>query len=118
MQELRDGKREGSVVSTQTLDSLSTDERETWRAIRKELEDVGISVAAFDANKDFIVNWFKTAINTGAFDGQVVDDGSSSIFCEDDSGQSLDDPGHENVLNQPLENLEDYTVSKHIIVLL
>ena len=118
MQEFRDGKHEGSVLSIQTLDSLSTDERQTWRAIRKELENVGISVAAFDANKDFILNWFKTAVNTGAFDEQVVDDGSSSITCEDDSGQSLNDPGHENVLSQPLENLEGYTVSKQIIVLL
>lgn len=118
MKEFRDGKHEGSVVSIQTLDSLSKDDRQTWRDIRKELEDIGVSVAAFDANKDFIVNWFKTAINIGAFDEQVVDDESSSIFCEDDSGQSLDDSGHEIVLSQPLENLEDYTVSKHIIVLL
>lgn len=79
MQEFRDGKHEDTIVSTQTVDSLSVDERQAWRAIQKELQDVGISVAAFEAN-EFIVNWFKTAINTGGFEEQTVEDGSSSML--------------------------------------
>lgn len=88
LQDFRDGKHEGSIISTQTVDSVSADERQAWRAIRKELEDDGISVAAFDANKGFVVNWFKIAISTGAFEEQPVEDGPSS---EDDFSQSLED---------------------------
>ncbi|MCJ1263054.1 hypothetical protein MMC22_002924 [Lobaria immixta] len=94
MREFRDGKREGSIISTQTVDSLSMDERQAWRAIRKELEEIGISIAAFDANKDFIVNWLKTAIVTGAFEEEAAEeDDSGSLLLEDD-------------LNQSFENLE------------
>ena len=60
-------KHKGSVVSTRTVDSLSADERQGWAAFRKELENIETSVAAFEANKDFIVNWIKTAISTRAF---------------------------------------------------
>lgn len=105
MQEFRDGKHEGSIVSSQTVDSLSTDERQTWRDIRKELEEIGISVAAFDANLDFIVNWFKTAISTGALEEQVAEDWSSDMSREEE------DLGHDTVLNQPLADPERDTVS-------
>jgi hypothetical protein len=94
MQEFQDGKHEPSVITTQTVESLSMDEKQTWRAIRKELEDIGISVAAFDANKDFIMEWFKTAISTGAFEEQTIEDGCSSILCEGDLDQSLEEPQH------------------------
>ena len=111
MQESRDGKHEGSVISTRTVDSLSTDERQAWRAIRKDLEDIGISVAAFDANKDFIVNWFKTAISTGAFEEQTGEDETSSIFSHDDLSQSLEDLRRDTFLTQHLEDQEHASVS-------
>ncbi|MCJ1469068.1 hypothetical protein MMC07_007700 [Pseudocyphellaria aurata] len=85
--EYRDGKHEGSIVSTQTVESLSADEQQAWRAIRKELEDIGISVEAFDANKDFILNWFKTAISTGALEEQTLEAETSSLLDEDDLSQ-------------------------------
>lgn len=88
LQELQDGKHESSVISTQTVESLSADERQAWRTIRKELEDIGISVAAFDANKAFIINWFQRAINKGAFEEKSLEDGSNSVRCEDDLGSS------------------------------
>ncbi len=47
LDELRDGKREGSVVSAQTTASLSADEKEAWRQLRKELESVGITPTLF-----------------------------------------------------------------------
>lgn len=105
LQEFREGKREGSV------DSLSPNERRAWRDIRKELQHNGISVAAFDANKDFIVNWFKTAGRTGAFEEQSAEAGPSGIAWDDDSSHSLDEPGHDTVLSQPLEDAEDDAVS-------
>lgn len=69
-EEFHQGKKEGSVVSLQTVDSLSADDRAVWRTIRKELEDIGISVAAFDANRNFIFDWFVAAVETGAFEEQ------------------------------------------------
>lgn len=110
LQEVQDGKHEGSTVSALTVDSLSTDERQAWRAIRKELEDIGISIAAFDANKDFIVKWFKTAISTGAFQEQTVKDGPSSILGEDDLSHSLNDLGHDAVPNRPLKDERHHNV--------
>jgi hypothetical protein len=94
LREVQDGKHEGSVVTTQTVESLSVDERQTWRIIRKELEDIGITVAAFDANRDFIINWFKTTMAAGAFEEQTLKDDSSCQTCEDDLGQLWEDPQH------------------------
>jgi len=48
IKEFQDGRHEGSVISTITVESLAYDDQQTWRAIRKDLEDIGISVAAFD----------------------------------------------------------------------
>ena len=70
IEEFRQGKRGASVASLQTADSLSADDRVVWRTIRKELEDIGISVAAFDANRGFIFDWFVRAVETGAFEEQ------------------------------------------------
>ena len=111
MQEFQDGKHEGSVISTRTVDSLSADERQAWRTIRKDLEDIGISVAAFDANKDFIVNWFKTAISTGAFEEQTVEAETSSVFLRDDLNLALEDPRHDTSLNQHPEYQKRASVS-------
>lgn len=105
LQEFRDGQHEGSVVSTQTVDSLSTDDRQAWRAIRKMLKDIGISIAAFDANKDFIVNWFKTAMETGAFEGESAEeDGSGSILLADDSIQSSGNTEPDIVSGRPFQD--------------
>lgn len=47
--------------------------------------------------RNFIVDWLKTAISTGAFKEHAADDGSSSILCEDEISQSSDDPGNDTV---------------------
>ena len=69
--DFQQGKRRPSVISLQKVDSLDLDDQETWRTIRKELEDSDISAAAFDANKDFISEYFSKAVNTGAFQVQA-----------------------------------------------
>lgn len=97
LQELQDGKHDGLVITTQAVESLSTDERQTWRTIREKLEDIWISVAAFDANKAFIISWFKTAINNSAFEEQNLEDDSNSVSFEDDLGSST-----ENVARYPV----------------
>lgn len=91
IRESNEGKREGSVISTQTVDSLSPDEREVWRNIRKELEGAGITVAAFETNKDFILSWLREAIATGAFGWQTFNSASATVpfelpFAEESPG--------------------------------
>ena len=49
--------REPSLNSFHTAHSLTTEERYAWRKIRKDMEGVGISIAAFEANRDFIIHW-------------------------------------------------------------
>lgn len=70
--DIQQGRRAPSVVSIQTVDSLDPDDKEAWRTIRKELEDIGISVAAFEANKDFIFEKIYSAVNAGEFQEQAV----------------------------------------------
>lgn len=48
-----------------------------WRAIQTELEDIGVSVAAFNANKDFIFEWFKNGVSSGAFEERASSNRSS-----------------------------------------
>ena len=72
LRELRQGKREPSIVSLSTVDSLSADDKAVWRTIRKELEEIGVSIAAFDANRNFIFDWFVRAVEAGNFEEQNV----------------------------------------------
>lgn len=74
-------------MTVATVESLTVDDKQMWRTIRKELEDIGISVAAFDANKAFIMNWFQTVIETGAFEEQNPAGDSESMHSEIDSLQ-------------------------------
>lgn len=84
--EFRKGHREASVISVQTVDSLTTADKEVWRSIRKELEDMGLSLAAFDANKDFIFSWLVKAMADGAFEEQAED--MDEVGSGSDSGFS------------------------------
>ena len=54
----------------QTVNSLSANDKVVLRTIRKELEDIGVDVAAFKANRDFIFEWLVQAVQTGAFEEQ------------------------------------------------
>jgi ankyrin repeat protein len=69
--ELRIGKRERSVVSIQTTGSLSADEKEAWRQLRKELESVGITPVAFAQNRAFIVATLQKAIIEEGLAGDI-----------------------------------------------
>jgi hypothetical protein len=90
LQEVREGKRQGSVISTQTADSLSIDQKEAWRAIRKELEDIGITIAAFEANRQFIFDWFAKAMESEAFEERPFDDASIAEQGDVSSDEPLD----------------------------
>ena len=110
IEEFGQGKKETSIVSVQTVDSLSADDRAVWRTIRKELEEIGISVAAFDANRNFIFDWFVRAVEAGAFEEQSAsntDDESQysdKQACESseadddgDMGQQIENPDSESL---------------------
>src|SRR5205823_3653996 len=68
--EVRTGKREESVVTNHTTGSLSADEKEAWRRLRKELESVGISPALFNQHRELIIERLLKAIG----DGDLADD--------------------------------------------
>ena len=67
----QDGNYEGSVLSAQTADTLASSDKEIWRSVRKELEDIGISVAAFNENRALIMGWFTRAVRNGDFEEQA-----------------------------------------------
>ncbi|MCJ1390796.1 hypothetical protein MMC18_003657 [Xylographa bjoerkii] len=64
LQEYREGKREGSIFSSVSADSLTADERIQWRAIRKELENSGLTLAVLDSNRDLIIECLTNALNS------------------------------------------------------
>ena len=94
LRECQDGKHESSVISYQTAESLNANDKETWREIRKELEGIGITPAALEANKDFIIRWFQDAIDNGAFEEQAPDGCSKHSLVNDEfDGLSGDHDG-------------------------
>lgn len=91
IEEFRQGKKENTIVSLQTVDSLTADDRAVWRTIRKELEEIGISVAAFDANRNFIFDWFVHAVEAGAFEEQNAHStGDESQYSDEQACESGD----------------------------
>lgn len=66
--EVRSGKREASVVSS---DSLSLTGKEAWRQLRKKLEGVGISPNTFAQNRTFIRTTLKRAIEEEGLGGDL-----------------------------------------------
>ena len=63
--EVRAGKREGSVISTQGFEEAAETDRSTWSALQRDLEDVGVSAEAIEDNKPMIINWFREAVAAG-----------------------------------------------------
>lgn len=58
MQEYRDSERGRSVSSNQMVESFSSGSWPTWSTVERKLEDIGITAAAFEANKNLIFSWF------------------------------------------------------------
>lgn len=93
MREYQSGRMEGSVVSSLTVDSLKRDEASQWRAVRKELEEHGVTVDMFHANKGFIINWFVKAVATGAFEESQQYSKSSQSNDRLSPGTRMDNTG-------------------------
>lgn len=77
--EVRAGKREGSMISTQTFDTTARNDRETWEALRRELEDIGISPDIITEKRQFIIAWFQEAVAAGKLEEDVVPTDSNSV---------------------------------------
>lgn len=96
--EVRAGKREGSVVSTRSFSTAAENNRETWGALRRELEDIGISPEIITEKRQFIVAWFQEAVAAGRLeeealseedDDSIVRRGSWSLAGDSDSNSVI-----------------------------
>ena len=96
-----------TIISTKTTLSISLEDQETWRIIRKELEDLGISIAAFDANKTFIMDWFKTAVDNGSFDEQAPYESLSNTSEIAASGDGLSNLANIDHANSSASDLDE-----------
>lgn len=84
LDEVREGKR-SSIISTQTIESLSADDKEAWRHLRKELEGVGITPELYKQHREVIVTTLEKAFIEEGLVGDIA-----FMFC-DSSG-----PDHES----------------------
>ena len=88
--EVRAGKREGSVISTQGFEEAAENDRATWSALQRDLENVGVSAEAIEDNKPMIINWFREAVAAGKLeedeppwdDASTLNMGDSASFFE------------------------------------
>ncbi|KAI9711106.1 MAG: hypothetical protein M1812_007300 [Candelaria pacifica] len=60
--------REGSILTTYTAESLTVDERDNWRQLRKALEGVGITPQLFDQRQGFITSRIRELVVGGALE--------------------------------------------------
>ena len=71
--EIRSGKREGSVISTRTVDSIARNDRIAWEMFRKELEDVGVSSSVIAEKRQFLIVWFQEAVAAGKLEEDIAE---------------------------------------------
>lgn len=71
--EINAGLREGSVVTTPDV-AETMDFPDIWAELRRELEDMGISAAVVEENRDYIRTYLRTALATGMLDEQPPSD--------------------------------------------
>lgn len=82
------------MISTQTFDTTARNDQETWEALRRELEDIGISPGVITEKRQFIITWFQEAVAAGRLEEDVasVDNNSTiSLHESEDSADSSDD---------------------------
>ncbi|CAD6572394.1 MAG: hypothetical protein ASARMPRED_005318 [Alectoria sarmentosa] len=91
--EVRAGKREGSVVSTKAFDTAVQNDRETWEALGRELEDIGISASIITEKRPFIIAWFQEAVKAGRLEEDAPSDDNDSAISlyEPDSPVGISD---------------------------
>ena len=96
--EVRAGKREGSVISTQTFDTAAQNDRETWKALRRELEDIGISPTVISEKRQFIITWFQAAVAAGKLEEDVASNDNDDAISLHESESWADSGDHDNYI--------------------
>ena len=59
------GLREGSVISTHNLDVVEEGDKDIWRQIARQLDDVGITSDLGWEHRAYITDWIRIALETG-----------------------------------------------------
>ena len=74
IEEVRSGKRDGSIISVASVDSIVQNDHATWESLKRELEDVGISTAVINEQRQFIIAWFQEAVARGQLEEDTPDE--------------------------------------------
>ena len=98
--EVRAGKREGSVVSTRSFATAAENENETWDALRRELEDIGISPEIITEKRHFIVAWFQEAVAAGRLEEEAPSDEDADSIADQNSQSSVGKSHSNSVINR------------------
>ena len=82
------------MLSTRTTDSIARKDIATWKELRRELEDFGISSLVISEKRQFIITWIQEAVAAGKFKEEspvddIVSDQDSLGDESDDTGQIL-----------------------------
>ncbi|KAJ6085866.1 hypothetical protein N7486_010147 [Penicillium sp. IBT 16267x] len=94
MNDICTGKRKSSDMSSVSTGSLSTDEKEQWRQLRKELQSIGITPDIFTQNREFILNTLRALsqseigclrVNLAPVEEEKFSPGSSGYVADDSS---------------------------------
>lgn len=93
MREFRDDERGRSVASSQMVQSLSAGGWPTWPTVQKKLKDIGITAAAFEANKNLIFNWFTSVTTDRTLKSGDHDDQPKGLPRYFSSSRSVEDFG-------------------------
>ena len=83
--EVRAGKREGSIISTQTSNTTARNNQKTWEALRKELEDICISPNVIIEKRQFIIAWFQEAVAADRLEEDFASDDNNSAISSHES---------------------------------
>ena len=90
VKDFKNGYHEASIITAKTVESITADDKQTWTAFRKEMEEIGISLEAFESNKSFIIKWLRDALERGDFEEQRDDVDSGNEMFRDDSDIEVD----------------------------
>ncbi|MCJ1455007.1 hypothetical protein MMC28_005361 [Mycoblastus sanguinarius] len=103
--EIRAGKREGSIVSTKTFDTAARNDRETWEALRRELEDIGISPGVITEKRHFIIAWFQEAVTAGKLEEDVPSDDGNSVVASYESDNPADESDGASITDREMSSM-------------
>ena len=103
--EVRAGKREGSVISTKTFDATAQIDQDTWEALRRDLEDVGISRDVITEKRHFIIAWFQEAVAAGKLEEDPPSDDENMAVLESGSDGAVDESANDNIHQKDIASM-------------